>query len=99
MLSVAFMYLCRIKSVEQLKHHSPGELGKLLGLDRVPEARCLRTIVKELSEQQQSEQWDAHLAEEWINREGTSIFYVYGHVQVCRLAIIQCVLEVGKHII
>jgi len=45
-LTLAFMYLCRIKSVEQLKHHSPGEIGKLLGLDRIPEARCLRSIVK-----------------------------------------------------
>jgi len=82
MLSVAFIYLCRIKSVEQLKHHSPGELGKLLGLDRVPEARCLRAIVKELSEQQQAGEWNAHLAQEWINTEDTSIYYVDGHVQV-----------------
>jgi hypothetical protein len=27
-LTLAFIYLCRIKSVEQLKHHSPGEIGK-----------------------------------------------------------------------
>jgi hypothetical protein len=47
-LTLAFMYLCRIKSVEQLKHHSPGEIGKLLGLDRIPEARCLRSVIKEV---------------------------------------------------
>ena len=35
-LTVSFMYLCRIKTIEQLKHHSSGEFGKLLGLDRVP---------------------------------------------------------------
>lgn len=82
MLSVALMYLCRVKSIEQLKHHSPGELGKLLGLDRVPEARCLRAIVKELSEQQKTEQWSAHLAQEWVNAEEPAIYYVDGHVQV-----------------
>jgi hypothetical protein len=81
-MTVAFMYLCRIKSVEQLKHHSPGEMGKLLGLDRVAEARCLRSIIKELSEQQKSAQWNAFLAEEWINKEDTSIYYIDGHVQV-----------------
>jgi len=27
---------------EQLRHHPPGELGKTVGLDRVPEVRTLR---------------------------------------------------------
>ena len=39
---LAHMALCRIKTVEQLQYEPPGELGKLLGLDRVPEVRCLR---------------------------------------------------------
>ncbi len=39
---LAYMALCRIKTVEQLQYESPGELGKLLGLVRVPEVRCLR---------------------------------------------------------
>jgi len=82
MMTVSFMYLCRIKSAEQLKHHSPGEMGKLLGLDRVAEARCLRSILKELSDQQKSAQWNAFLAEEWINNEELCIYYVDGHVQV-----------------
>ena len=39
MTLLSFMALCRIKTVEQLQYHPPGELGKLLGLDRVPEVR------------------------------------------------------------
>lgn len=81
-LTVAFMYLCRIKSVEQLKHFSPGEMGKLLGLDRIPEARCLRGMIKELSVQERASQWNAYLSEDWINQEDTSIYYIDGHVQV-----------------
>lgn len=81
-LTLAFMYLCRVKSVEQLKHHSPGEMGKLLGLDRIPEARCLRGIIKELSVQERASQWNAYLSEDWINQEDTSIYYIDGHVQV-----------------
>jgi len=81
-LTLAFMYLCRIKSAEQLKHHSPGELGKLLGLDRIPEARCLRGIVKELNVQERASQWHAYLSEEWISQEDTSIYYIDGHIQV-----------------
>lgn len=81
-LTVAFMYLCRIKSVEQLKHHSPGEIGKLLGLDRIPESRCLRGIIKELSVQERASEWNAYLSEDWINQEETSFYYIDGHVQV-----------------
>ena len=81
-LSLAFMYLCRIKSVEQLKHFSPGEMGKLLGLDRIPEARCLRGIIKELSVQEKASEWNAYLSESWINQEDTCIYYIDGHVQV-----------------
>ena len=33
---LAYMALCRIKTVEQLQYETPGELGKLMGLDRVP---------------------------------------------------------------
>lgn len=81
-LTLAMMYLCRIKSIEQLKHFSPGEMGKLLGLDRIPEARCLRGIINELTVQERASEWNAYLSEEWINQEDTSIYYIDGHVQV-----------------
>lgn len=81
-LTLAFMYLCRVKSVEQLKHYSPGEMGKLLGLDRIPEARCLRGIIKELSVQERASEWNAYLSEDWITHDDTGIYYIDGHVQV-----------------
>lgn len=40
---LCFMALCRIKNPEQLKKHSPGEFGKLIGLDRIPEVNYFRT--------------------------------------------------------
>ena len=45
-LLLAYMALCRIRTVEQLQYESPGELGKLMGLDRVSEVRCLRNKLK-----------------------------------------------------
>jgi hypothetical protein len=48
LLLVAYMALGRIKTVEQLQYYSPGELGKLMGLDRVPEVRCLRNKLAEM---------------------------------------------------
>ena len=48
LLLLGYMALCRIKTAEQLQYEPPGELGKLLGLDRVPEVRCLRQKLDEL---------------------------------------------------
>ncbi|HKL82156.1 MAG TPA: hypothetical protein VJ879_06540, partial [Desulfobacter sp.] len=50
LLVLAFMTLCRIKTVERLRENPPGEFGKLLGLDRIPEARCLREKMDGLSQ-------------------------------------------------
>lgn len=80
LLTFAFMLLCRIKTLEQLKHIHPGEFGKLIGLDRTPEAKCLRGMLKELFLQKKAEQWGMSLAEEWINEEQPGIYYVDGHL-------------------
>lgn len=42
MLLLAFSALSRVPSIEQLRFEPPGEWGKLLGLDRIPEVRVLR---------------------------------------------------------
>ena len=48
-LLLAFMALARIKTIESLRYRPPGEWGKLLGLDRIPEAKTLRTKVRALT--------------------------------------------------
>ncbi len=48
LLLLAYMFLSRIKCPEQLKKCKPGELGKLLGLDRVPEVKCLRSKIEQI---------------------------------------------------
>ena len=60
------MYLCRIKNPEQLNHISPGEFGKLLGLDRIPEAKNLRYKMKQIADQGKAEQWNLELAGLWV---------------------------------
>ncbi|WP_321415963.1 putative transposase [uncultured Desulfobacter sp.] len=47
LLLLALMALCRIKTVERIRGESAGEFGKLMGLDRIPEVRCLRMISTE----------------------------------------------------
>jgi hypothetical protein len=46
LLTVAFMAFLRIKSPEQLKAKSPGELGIIMGLDRAPEVKTLPPCVR-----------------------------------------------------
>lgn len=81
-LSLAFMYLCRIKNVEQLKQISPGEFGRLLGLVRVPEAKNLRFKLSQIADQKKAKPWNRELAKFWVETEENSFYYIDGHVQV-----------------
>ena len=81
-LFLAFMYLCRIHNPEQLQQISPGEFGKLLGLDRIPEAKCLRNRLKQICQQNKSEQWGMDQARKWVIAEETTIYYIDGHAKV-----------------
>jgi hypothetical protein len=81
---LAFMALCRLRSVEQLRYHAPGEWGKLLGLDRVPEVRTLRNKIRILSKDGQPSDWSAELCAQWMEAspEDASCLYVDGHARV-----------------
>jgi len=79
---IAFLYLCRIKSFEQIKHYSPGELGKLVGYDRIPEVKKLRSLVREIGSQNHTDEWAAALCSSWIEEEVPQLYYIDGHVQV-----------------
>ena len=84
LILLAYMALCRIKAVDQLQYHCPGELGKLLGLDRIPEVRCLRNKLTQLSKDNAPEQWAALLSRDWMEEcpELAGNLYVDGHVRV-----------------
>jgi hypothetical protein len=84
LLLLALMALCRIKTTEKLRGHAPGEFGKLLGLDRIPEVRCLRKKMSELSANDGAERWAAHLGKYWMELEPESVgaLYIDGHVRV-----------------
>jgi hypothetical protein len=83
-LLLGFMALSRLKFVESLKYVAPGEWGKLLGLDRIPEAKTLREKVHHLSEHGKPQQWSAALSKNWMEAtpQETGILYVDGHIRV-----------------
>ena len=79
------MALARIRTLEQLRYQAPGEWGKLLGLDRIPEVRTLRGKLKLMCQDLgRAIRWNAQLAQEWIARQNDAEVYFYcdGHVRV-----------------
>ncbi len=84
-LLLALMALARIRSLEQLRYQAPGEWGKLLGLDRIPEVRTLRAKLKLLCQDMgRAVRWNVELAKEWIAQQNATELYFYcdGHVRV-----------------
>ena len=81
---LAHMALCRIKTVEHLQYQPPGELGKLSGLDRVPEVRCLRHKLAALSIDDGPAKWAGLLSRDWLKAEPelAGALYVDGHVRL-----------------
>ena len=84
LILLAFMALCRIKTIEKLGKESPGEFGKILGLDRIPGVKCLREKIGELVENNQGEQWGEKLAKKWMEDapDLTGALYIDGHVRL-----------------
>ncbi len=76
------MAICRIKNPEQLKTHSPGELGKILGLDRVPEVGHFRKKLKQIISQNRTDEFHVQLFQSWVIQMPEMFFYIDGHVRV-----------------
>lgn len=83
-LTLAIMALARIKNPEQLKQCKPGEIGKIIGLDRIPEVSCLREKLKFLSAQNKAQQLNNELIDHWQAESEEPVHYLYidGHVRV-----------------
>ncbi len=81
---LGFMALARIRRPEGLRHIAPGELGKAIGLDRVPEVRTLRKKIAIISCGGDIEEWMKDLSSEWMAADPTEAGYLYvdGHVRV-----------------
>lgn len=82
---LSFMGLLRVKTIEALRRESPGEFGQVLGLDRVPEVRCLRGRLGELSSNPQAvATWANALSKAWMQADPdiAGTLYIDGHVRV-----------------
>jgi transposase-like protein len=78
------MALARIRRPEGLRHVPPGELGKVVGLDRVPEVRTLRAKIAVMADQGTPQAWMRELSRTWMEADPQEAGYLYvdGHVRV-----------------
>jgi hypothetical protein len=84
-LALAFLALARVASLEALRYEAPGEWGKVLGLDRIPEVRTLREKIGQLCQPSgRAQRWSSTLSREWMEGSPQSVgtAYIDGHVRV-----------------
>jgi len=82
---LALLALARVRSLESLRYQAPGEWGKLVGLDRIPEVKTMREKLELLcAEPGRAQRWSSTLAKEWMATapEAAGTIYVDGHVRV-----------------
>jgi hypothetical protein len=84
LMVLGFMALARIRRPEGLRHVPPGELGKVIGLDRVPEVRTLRKKIALMARTGTPDAWMKELSRSWMEDDPDAAGYVYvdGHVRV-----------------
>lgn len=84
LLLLAFMALARLETLESLRYEAPGEWGKLLGLDRIPEVRTLRAKIDILCANDKAQVWSAGLSQRWMKEDPhqAGVLYVDGHTRV-----------------
>ena len=86
LLLLAIMSFLRIKSPEQLRGWSPGELGRLMGLDRILEVSTLRRYLDKVGAL--CAEWQCRMIKGWFNRQAVEekddkiTLYIDGHVHV-----------------
>jgi hypothetical protein len=84
LLTLGFMALGRIRRPEGLRHVPPGEFGKVIGLDRVPEVRTLREKISTMAATGNPGAWMQELSKTWMEEDPAEAGYLYvdGHVRV-----------------
>lgn len=83
-LSLAFLFLHRIKTLSQSSYLSCGDLGKTLGLDRIPEVKTLRERIALFCERADIKQWSGALSKDWMESfpDLSGALYIDGHVNL-----------------
>jgi transposase len=83
LVAYILLALLRIPRPETLKEYLPGDLGRILGLDRLPEVKTLRRKLARLASRKASQEFGRELARRRIAERGRTMGFLYldGHVR------------------
>jgi DNA-binding CsgD family transcriptional regulator len=83
LVAYVLLALLRIPRPEALKEYPPGELGRIVGLDRMPEVKTLRGKLARLASLKGSYQLGREIARQRIAERGKVLGFLYidGHVR------------------
>jgi len=83
-LSLAILSLLRLKTLSAVDSLPSGELGKTIGLDRIPEVKTLRTRIVQFSKKTNINKWSMKLSKDWMedNPELSAVLYIDGHIKL-----------------
>jgi DNA-binding CsgD family transcriptional regulator len=83
LVAYVLLALLRIPRPETLKEYPPGELGRIVGLDRMPEVKTLRRKLSRLASLKESYQLGREVARQRIIERGKVLGFLYidGHVR------------------
>lgn len=83
-LCLAFLSLLRVQNLNQSMKIPCGELGRALGLDRIPEVKTLRERITQFCAKGDVKEWGEKLSKEWLNQYAdlAGVMYIDGHVNV-----------------
>jgi DNA-binding CsgD family transcriptional regulator len=83
LVAYILLALLRIPRPETLKEYAPGDLGRIVGLDRLPEVKTLRRKLARLASRKASQEFGRELARRRIAERGRLVGFLYidGHVR------------------
>lgn len=83
-LSLSLLALLRVKTLSGVDGLPSGELGRAIGLDRIPEVKTLRKRIARFCEQLNIQTWSSKLSKDWMedNPGLSAVLYIDGHVNL-----------------
>ena len=83
-ISLAILSLLRVKTLSGVERLPSGELGRMIGLDRIPEVKTLRTRIAQFSEITDVRVWGLNLSRDWMEEspEYSAVLYLDGHIKL-----------------
>jgi DNA-binding CsgD family transcriptional regulator len=83
LVAYILLALLRIPRPETLKEYAPADLGRIVGLDRLPEVKTLRRKLARLASRKASQEFGRELARRRIAERGRMMGFLYidGHVR------------------